>query len=396
MNKKTLADFNFKGKKTLVRVDFNVPLAGDQVTDNKRIEAALPTIKFLINEQAKVILMSHLGRPRGQKVDSLRMDPVAAELADLLQQEVIKVDDCIGAEVEQAVAQMEAGEVVLLENIRFYAEEEANDSDFAKKLASAADVFVMDAFGAAHRAHASTVGVADYLPAIAGFLLQNELNILGQVRDNPEHPFVAIMGGAKVSDKLGVIRNLYNKVDYLLVGGGIANTFIKAKGYDIGKSLAETEKLELARELLAEAKEKGVELVLPVDVITGSELSADAETRVVTIDKVPAGWQILDAGGPRSIEIYKEIIKKAKTIVWNGPIGVFEIDKFAVGTNAIAEAMATSTGRTVIGGGDSAAAVKKSGYADQMGHISTGGGASLTFFEGKPLPAVEVLDDIEK
>lgn len=395
MRKKTLKDFDFKGKKALVRVDFNVPLADGKITDDTRIQAALPTIQYLINEGARVILMSHLGRPKGQVNDAYRMDPVAQRLAELLNKEVTKVDDCIGPEVEEAVSKMKDGDVLLLENTRFYKEETDNDPEFAKKLASIADVFVSDAFGTVHRAHASTVGVAQYLPAVAGFLLQKELEVLGEVIENPEHPFVAIMGGAKVSDKIGVIHNLMDKVDYLLVGGGIANTFIRAKGYETGKSLVEEDKLDLAKELLKEAKEKGVEIVLPVDIVVADEFSNDANFKEVTIDNIPADWESLDSGGTKTIEKYTEIIKKAKTVIWNGPIGVFELDNFAKGTFAIARALAESDAKTIIGGGDSAAAVKKAGLEDKIYHISTGGGASLEFLEGKALPGVEALDDLE-
>ncbi|MFI5359357.1 MAG: phosphoglycerate kinase [Halanaerobiales bacterium] len=395
MRKKTLKDFDFKGKKALVRVDFNVPLADGKITDDTRIQAALPTIQYLINEGARVILMSHLGRPKGQVNDAYRMDPVAQRLAELLNKEVTKVDDCIGPEVEEAVSKMKDGDVLLLENTRFYKEETDNDPEFAKKLASIADVFVSDAFGTVHRAHASTVGVAQYLPAVAGFLLQKELEVLGEVIENPEHPFVAIMGGAKVSDKIGVIHNLMDKVDYLLVGGGIANTFIRAKGYETGKSLVEEDKLDLAKELLKEAEEKGVEIVLPVDIVVADEFSNDANFKEVTIDNIPADWESLDSGGTKTIEKYTEIIKKAKTVIWNGPIGVFELDNFAKGTFAIARALAESDAKTIIGGGDSAAAVKKAGLEDKIYHISTGGGASLEFLEGKALPGVEALDDLE-
>lgn len=395
MRKKTLKDFDFKGKRALVRVDFNVPLENGNITDDTRIQAALPTIQYLINEGARVILMSHLGRPKGDNKDQFRMDPVARRLADLLQKEVKKVDDCIGPEVQKAVADLQDGDVLVLENTRFYEEEEKNDPAFAKELASIADIFVSDAFGTVHRAHASTVGVTEYLPSVAGFLLQKELEALGGVMENPEHPFVAIMGGAKVSDKIGVIRNLMNKIDYLLVGGGIANTFIRAKGYETGKSLVEEDKLDLARELLKEAEEKGVELVLPVDVVVADEFSNDANSKVVPIDQIPEDWESLDSGGPKTIEKYSEIIKNAKTVIWNGPLGVFEFDNFARGTNAIAEAMAESNAITIIGGGDSAAAIKKAGLEDKMTHISTGGGASLMFFEGLPLPGVEALDDQE-
>lgn len=395
MRKKTLKDFDFKGKKALVRVDFNVPLADGKITDDTRIQAALPTIQYLINEGARVILMSHLGRPKGQVNDAYRMDPVAQRLAELLNKEVTKVDDCIGPEVEEAVSKMKDGDVLLLENTRFYKEETDNDPEFAKKLASIADVFVSDAFGTVHRAHASTVGVAQYLPAVAGFLLQKELEVLGEVIENPEHPFVAIMGGAKVSDKIGVIHNLMDKVDYLLVGGGIANTFIRAKGYETGKSLVEEDKLDLAKELLKEAEEKSVEIVLPVDIVVADEFSNDANFKEVTIDNIPADWESLDSGGTKTIEKYTEIIKKAKTVIWNGPIGVFELDNFAKGTFAIARALAESDAKTIIGGGDSAAAVKKAGLEDKIYHISTGGGASLEFLEGKALPGVEALDDLE-
>lgn len=393
MRKKTLKDFDFKGKKALVRVDFNVPLADGKITDDTRIQAALPTIQYLINEGARVILMSHLGRPKGQVNDAYRMDPVAQRLAELLNKEVTKVDDCIGPEVEEAVSKMKDGDVLLLENTRFYKEETDNDPEFAKKLASIADVFVSDAFGTVHRAHASTVGVAQYLPAVAGFLLQKELEVLGEVIENPEHPFVAIMGGAKVSDKIGVIHNLMDKVDYLLVGGGIANTFIRAKGYETGKSLVEEDKLDLAKELLKEAEEKGVEIVLPVDIVVADEFSNDANFKEVTIDNIPADWESLDSGGTKTIEKYTEIIKKAKTVIWNGPIGVFELDNFAKGTFAIARALAESDAKTIIGGGDSAAAVNQLGFGDKMTHISTGGGASLEFLEGKELPGVAAAND---
>lgn len=393
--KKTLKDFDFKGKKALVRVDFNVPLENGNITDDTRIQAALPTIEYLISEGARVILMSHLGRPKGEVNDEFRMDPVAERLANLLNKELSKVDDCIGTEVEEAVAGLKDGDVLVLENTRFHAEEKKNDPIFAKKLASVADVFVSDAFGAAHRAHASTVGVTEYLPSVAGFLLQRELNALGEVMENPEHPFVAIMGGAKVSDKIDVIRNLMSKVDYLLVGGGIANTFIRAKGFETGKSLVEEDKLDLAKELLKEAEEKGVELVLPVDIVVADDFSNDANHKVVPIDEIPDDWESLDSGGTKTIERYSEIIKNAKTVIWNGPLGVFEFDTFAKGTNAVAEAMAESDAKTIIGGGDSAAAIKKAALEEKMTHISTGGGASLMFFEGKPLPGIEALDDVE-
>jgi len=393
--KKTLKDMNFKGKKVLVRVDFNVPLKDGVVGDKTRIKAALPTIEYLIKEEAKVLLISHLGRPGGEPKDDLRMDPVAKELANLLNKEVKKADDCIGEEVKKAADSLENGEVLVLENSRFHAGEKANDPEFAKELASLADLYVNDAFGAAHRAHATTVGVTEYLPAAAGFLMRRELNALGEVMENPESPFVAIMGGAKVSDKIDVIKNLINKVDKLIVAGGIANTFLLAKGYEVGDSLVEADKADLAKELMKEAEEKGVEIVLPIDVVIADDFSNDANTQIVNADEIPAGWQVLDCGGPKSLENYKKIIKNAKTVIWNGPLGVFEMEKFAHGTVELAKALAESNAHSVIGGGDSAAAINQAGVADKMSHISTGGGASLMFFEGKELPGVAALDDVE-
>jgi phosphoglycerate kinase len=386
---------DFKGKKVLVRVDFNVPLKDGVVGDKTRIKAALPTIEYLIKEGAKVLLISHLGRPGGEPKNDLRMDPVAKELANLLNKEVKKVDDCIGKDVKKAVDSLENGEVLLLENSRFHAGEKKNDPEFAKELASLADLYVNDAFGAAHRAHATTVGVTEYLPAASGFLMQRELNALGEVMENPESPFVAIMGGAKVSDKIDVIKNLINKVDKLIVAGGIANTFLLAKGYEVGDSLVEADKVDLAKELMVEAEEKGVEIVLPIDVVIADDFSNDANTQTVAADEIPAGWQVLDCGGPQSLENYKEIIKSAKTVIWNGPLGVFEMEKFAHGTVELAKALAESDAHSVIGGGDSAAAINQAGVADKMSHISTGGGASLMFFEGKELPGVAALDDVE-
>jgi phosphoglycerate kinase len=393
--KKTLKDMDFKGKKVLVRVDFNVPLKDGVVGDKTRIKAALPTIEYLIKEGAKVLLISHLGRPGGEPKNDLRMDPVAKELANLLNKEVKKVDDCIGKDVKKAVGSLENGEVLLLENSRFHAGEKKNDPEFAKELASLADLYVNDAFGAAHRAHATTVGVTEYLPAASGFLMQRELNALGEVMENPESPFVAIMGGAKVSDKIDVIKNLINKVDKLIVAGGIANTFLLAKGYEVGDSLVEADKVDLAKELMVEAEEKGVEIVLPIDVVIADDFSNDANTQTVAADEIPAGWQVLDCGGPKSLENYKKIIKTAKTVIWNGPLGVFEMEKFAHGTVELAKALAESNAHSVIGGGDSAAAINQAGVADKMSHISTGGGASLMFFEGKELPGVAALDDVE-
>ncbi len=394
--KKALKDFNFKNKKVLVRVDFNVPLDGDKVTDDTRIEAALPTIKFLMNEDAKVILMSHLGRPGGKVDEQYRMDPVADKLADLLGKEVFKTDESIGKEVEEAIEKMDDGDVLLLENTRFHPGEKENDPEYAKSLASLADVFVNDAFGAAHRAHASTTGVTEYLPAIAGFLIQRELEALSRATDNPEKPYTAIIGGAKVSDKMDVIKNIIPRADYLLLGGGIANTFLLAKGLEVGDSLVEEDRVELAKEIMDEAAVKGVEVILPEDVVVAKEFKDDSEYKVVDIDGVSKGWQILDSGGPKTLKKYKEIINKSKTVTWNGPIGVFEMDQFAKGTMELAKAVAESDAYSVVGGGESAAAIKKAGVKSDISHVSTGGGASLQFFEGKPLPGIEALDDLEE
>lgn len=385
-----LTDLDVKGKRVLVRVDFNVPLdEAQRITDDTRIRAAVPTIEYLLEAGATVILMSHLGRPKGVE-DALRLDPVATRLAELLGRPVKKVDDCVGPEVEAAAKELEPGEVLLLDNLRFYKEETANDPDFARRLASLADVYVNDAFGAAHRAHASTAGVAEYLPAAAGFLLAKELDVLGGALDNPERPFVAILGGAKVSDKIGVIQNLLTKVDTLLVGGGMAYTFLKAQGYEIGKSLLDAERIELAKELMAEAEKRGVRMLLPVDVVVADDFSEEANTKEVDIDAIPADWEALDIG-PKTRKLYAEEVANAKTVLWNGPMGVFELAPFASGTRAVAEALAESSGTTIIGGGDSAAAVQQFGLAERMSHISTGGGASLEFIEGKVLPGVAAL-----
>ncbi|MFW5873482.1 MAG: phosphoglycerate kinase [Bacillota bacterium] len=394
--KKALKDFNFKNKKVLVRVDFNVPLDGDKVTDDTRIEAALPTIKFLMNENAKVILMSHLGRPGGKVDEQYRMDPVADKLADLLGKEVYKTDESIGREVEEAIEKMDDGDVLLLENTRFHPGEKENDPEYAKALASLADVFVNDAFGAAHRAHASTTGIAEYLPAVAGFLIQRELEALGRATDDPEKPYTAIIGGAKVSDKMDVIKNIISRADYLLLGGGIANTFLLAKGLEVGDSLVEEDRVELAKEIMDEAAVKGIEVILPEDVVVAREFKADSEYKIVDVDKVSKGWQILDSGGPKTLKKYKDIINKSKTVTWNGPIGVFEMDQFAKGTMELAKALAKSDTYSVVGGGESAAAIKKAGVESDISHVSTGGGASLQFFEGKPLPGIEALDDLEE
>ncbi len=390
MNKKTVRDIDVAGKRVLVRADFNVPLdEAGEITDDRRVEAALPTIRYLREQGARVILCSHLGRPKGKVVEGLRLAPVAKRLSELLAVKVVKTDDCIGNDVEQAVKAMKPGDVVLLENLRFHAEEEKNAPDFARQLAALADVYVNDAFGTAHRAHASTEGVTHYLPAVAGFLLEKEINFLGKALADPEHPFVAILGGAKVSDKIGVIENLLPKVDHLIVGGGMANTFFVAQGHEVGKSLLEEDKVDLAKGLLARAGDK---LSLPVDVVVADEFSAGAWHKTVPVDEVPADWRILDIG-PESVEQFAKILKDARTVVWNGPMGVFEFPAFATGTVAIAKALAGTAATTIIGGGDSAAAVEQAGLADQMTHISTGGGASLEFLEGKVLPGVAALQD---
>jgi len=391
--KKTVEDIDVTGKKVLVRVDFNVPL-DDQfnITDDTRITAAMPTIDYLLKHNAKVILCSHLGRPNGEFNMKYSLAPVAKRLSELYPGKVTFAADVIGDSAKAAVAAIKEGQIVLLENLRFHKEEEKNDPEFAKKLASYADIYVNDAFGTAHRAHASTAGVAAYLPAVAGFLIGKELAIMGKALDNPERPFVAILGGKKVSDKIGVINNLLNKVDTLIIGGAMSFTFYKAMGLEIGKSLLEKDKVELATELMAKAKTLGVNFLLPVDTIVADDFSADANTKVVPRDQIPVDWEGLDIG-PESCKLFANAIKDAKTVIWNGPMGVFEIDKFAGGTKAVAAAMAECKGITIIGGGDSAAAVEILGYADKMTHISTGGGASLEFLEGLELPGVAALND---
>jgi phosphoglycerate kinase len=390
MNKKTIRDIEVKGKRVLVRVDFNVPLSEGTVTDDTRIRAALPSIQYLLDRQATLILCSHLGRPKGKAVDDLRMDPVARRLSELLDRPVIKLDECVGPEVEAAVLAAKPGDVILLENTRFHPEETQNDPAFAAKLAALADLYVNDAFGTAHRAHASTEGVAQYLPAVAGFLMEKELEFLGSALASPERPFVAILGGAKISDKIGVIENLLGQVDALLIGGGMANTFLKADGYDVAESLVEDGSLDTARGLLARA---GTKLVLPVDVTVADRFDADAFSQVVTVSGVPPRWRILDIG-PRTLELFQERLAGARTVVWNGPMGVFEFPKFAMGTEAVARMLAAlPDATTIIGGGDSAAAIERTGLAGRMSHISTGGGASLEFLEGKTLPGVAALLD---
>ena len=393
MNKKTVKDIDVNGKKVLVRVDFNVPLDENKnITDETRISAALPTIQYLLDNGAAVILCSHLGRPKGEFNMKYSLAPVAARLKEIFPGKVIFAEDVIGDSAAKAVEAVKAGEIVLLENLRFHAEEEKNNADFAKKLASYADIYVNDAFGTAHRAHASTAGVADYLPAVAGFLIGKELDIMGKALENPERPFVAILGGKKVSDKIGVINNLLEKVDTLIIGGAMAYTFYKAMGLEIGKSLLEEEKVELAKSLIEKAEAKGVKLLLPIDTLVADKFGEDANVMNVDRDAIPADWEGLDIG-EKTRALFADAVKNAKTVIWNGPMGVFEIEKFAGGTKAVAAALAECEGTTIIGGGDSAAAVEQLGYADKMSHISTGGGASLEFLEGLELPGVAALND---
>lgn len=390
--KKTMNDVEVKGKRVFVRVDFNVPMEDGKITDDTRIRAALPTIKHLVDEGAKVILASHLGRPKGEVVEDMRLTAVGNRLAELLGKPVLKLDESVGETVKTAVHNMNDGDVVLLENVRFHKGEEKNDAELAKQFAELAEIYVNDAFGAAHRAHASTAGIAEYLPAVSGFLLQKELDVLGKALSDPERPFTAIIGGAKVKDKIGVIDHLLDKVDNLIIGGGLAYTFVKAQGHEIGNSLVEEDKIELAKEFMQKAKDKGVNFLMPVDAVVASEFSKDADSKVVDIDAIPADWIGLDIG-PKTVALYADTIKNSKLIIWNGPMGVFEMEKFADGTKGVAEAMAETAGYTIIGGGDSAAAVEKFHVADKMDHISTGGGASLEFMEGKELPGVVALND---
>ncbi len=393
MNKKTIKDIDVKGKRVLCRVDFNVPMSEGKVTDDTRIRAALPTIQYLVEQGAKVILMSHLGRPKGQVVEELRLTPVAARLSELLGKDVAKADEAYGESVQSKISNLAEGDVLVVENVRFYPGETKNDPELAKEFAALADVYVNDAFGAAHRAHASTEGVAHHLPAVAGFLMEKELDVLGKALSNPERPFTAIIGGAKVKDKIGVINHLLDKVDNLIIGGGLAYTFVKAQGHEIGKSLLEEDKIDLAKEFMQKAKDKGVNFVMPVDVIVADDFSNDANKKEVAIDSIPADWEALDIG-PKTVEIFSKVIQDSKLVIWNGPMGVFELESFANGTKGVAQALADATDTySVIGGGDSAAAVEKFNLADKMSHISTGGGASLEFMEGKDLPGVVALND---
>ncbi|TFD95857.1 phosphoglycerate kinase [Jeotgalibacillus sp. R-1-5s-1] len=393
MNKKSVKDIELKGKRVFTRVDFNVPMKDGEVTDDTRIRAALPTIKHLTEAGAKVILASHLGRPKGEVVEELRLAPVAAYFADLIGKEVKTVDEAYGPKAQEAVAGLEEGDILVLENVRFYPGEEKNDAELSKEFAALADVYVNDAFGAAHRAHASTAGIAEHLPAVSGLLMEKELDVLGKALSNPERPFTAIIGGAKVKDKIGVIDHLLDKVDNLIIGGGLAYTFVKAQGHEIGKSLLEEDKIDLAKEFMKKAEDKGVKFYMPVDIVVADDFSNDANIKEVPVDEIPADWEGLDIG-PKTRELYRDVIQQSKLVIWNGPMGVFELDSFANGTKAVGQALADAQNTySVIGGGDSAAAVEKFGMADKMSHISTGGGASLEFMEGKDLPGVVALND---
>jgi phosphoglycerate kinase len=394
MPKQTIEDIDVKGKRVLLRVDFNVPLNLNTgaISDDSRIRASLPTIKYLVDHKAKVIICSHLGRPDGKVVESLRMAPAAHSLSRLMGLPVGTASDCIGPEVESKVRGLQEGDILVLENLRFHPEEEANDPDFTRNLARLADIYVDDAFSTAHRVHASIVGVARYLPAVAGFLMKKELNVMENLLHNPERPWACLIGGAKVSDKIGLLQNMLKKVDMLLVGGGMATTFLKAQGYEVGHSLVEDDKLDLARELLREAREWKVPLLLPVDVVVAGEIKAEASTKVVAIANIPAGSHIVDIG-PKSIALFHNELRKCRTVMWNGPMGIYEMPRFAQGTRSIASFLSTLDATTVIGGGSSAEVVEEMGLTDKMSHVSTGGGASLKFLEGVALPGVEVLLD---
>lgn len=393
LNKKTIENIDVNGKKVLVRCDFNVPFDGEgHISDPKRINESLKTIKYLIQHHAKVILCSHLGRPKGEFKKEFSLQPVAEYLSKALDQEVKMASDVIGESARQVVASLKDGEVVLLENLRFHKEETSNDPEFAKQLASFAEIYVNDAFGTSHRAHASTVGVTQYLPAVCGYLIEKELSVMGKALEDPKRPFIAILGGAKVSDKIGVINNLLEKVDCLIIGGGMAYTFVNAMGYSVGTSICEIDKLDIAKNIMAKAKEKDVKLLLPLDNNVGLEYNPNTESKIVDADKIPDGWMGLDIG-PKTQVLFSDAIKGAGTVVWNGPMGVFEWDNFAKGTEAVAIAVANSGAVTIIGGGDSAAAAEKLGFADKITHISTGGGAALEFLEGRELPGIQALNN---
>lgn len=387
-----MKDLQLEGKKVFCRVDFNVPMEEGKVSDDTRIRAAIPTIEYLIDAGTKVILASHLGRPKGEVHEDMRLTAAGERLAELLGKPVTKLNESIGTEVQEAVQTMKNGEVVLLENVRFHAGEEKNDPELAKQFAALADVFVNDAFGAAHRAHASTAGIAEHIPAVSGLLLEKELDVLGKALSTPERPFTAIIGGAKVADKIGVIDHLLDKVDHLIIGGGLSYTFIKAQGHEVGQSLLEEDKIELAKSFIEKAAKNNVKLHLPIDAVIADAFSAEANVEAVAVDSIPADWQGLDIG-PKTAALYSDVIRQSKLVIWNGPMGVFEMEPFANGTKAVAEAVAETAGYTVIGGGDSAAAVEKFGLGEKMDHISTGGGASLEFMEGKALPGVTALQD---
>lgn len=391
MNKKTIKDIDLKGKKVLVRCDFNVPLDENKnITDNRRIVGALPTIKYLLEQNCKIILCSHLGRPKGEFNKKFSLEPVQKELSKLLETNVKLAEDVIGKSAKELTENMKEKEIVLLENVRFEAGEEKNDEELSKKLASLAEVYVNDAFGTAHRAHSSTTGVASFMPAVSGFLIEKELEFMGSALENPKRPFIAILGGAKVSDKISVIENLLNKVDKILIGGGMAYTFLKAQGHKIGKSICEEDKLDLANEILEKAKQKNVQIILPIDSHITTEYSNETEDKFVHSQEIPDGWESLDIG-PDTIKLFKEELKGAKTIIWNGPLGVCEFDKYEKGTQGVAKMIAETDAISIVGGGDSSAAVEKLGLADKFSHISTGGGASLEFLEGKKLPGIEAL-----
>ena len=391
MNKKSIRDIDVNGKKVFIRVDFNVPMDENQnITNDKRIRATLPTLNYLLENNAAIILACHVGRPKGQRVPELSVKPIVARLSELLGKEVKYAEDCVGEAASKAAADLKPGEVLLLENLRYHNEETKNDPEFAKQLASLADVAVDDAFGVSHRAHASNAGIAQYVEVVGGFLIEKEIQFIGKALSNPERPFVAIIGGAKVSDKIGVISNLLEKADAVVIGGGMANTFLAAQGKGIGSSLFEEEKLPLAKELLAKAEEKGVKVFLPSEVVVADKFAADANHKTVSVDEVPADWMILDNKFSKECQ---EALENAKTIVWNGPMGVFEFDAFAHGTEDIAHAVAESTGISIVGGGDSIAALKKTGLSDKITHISTGGGATLEFLEGKPMPGIAAIAD---